>query len=156
MVVLVGCATMLNIQPQETTGGFYVLVDVPGQPAASRVVADVGAFAQRRGFVRQSVSPAPTSDPAAHQPLPPAPERYKLGKITLDVTYQADHLRVAAYLHSFSSQLSHKFIESFDEDFAQEQAGRYGDQDTIFETDFSNGSGIPLRGSGGHARGGGH
>ncbi len=138
--LITGCAYVTNIQPQETRGGFSVLVDVPGQPASARVVADIDAFVRRRGFV--------------HQGGQPGSEQYRLGEIKLDVIYQAANLRVNAYLHSFSHQLSRKFIDQFYTAFRQQYAGAYGEGETIFQTDYSEESGGVPRG-GGDRRGGG-
>lgn len=145
---LAGCEYLSNVEPQENHGGFNVLVDLPGQPTAPRVFADIGTFARQRGFVRTTAPAAPPVDPAAHQPPPPAPERYVLGKITLDVTYDTTHLWVSAYLHGFSHRLDHKFIDNFYQGFAQENAGRYGDTDTIIESDDGSGAAVPSRGGG--------
>ncbi len=144
LAVLSGCTYLTNIQPQETRGGFSVLVDVPGQPASARVVADIDAFARRRGFI--------------HQGGQPGSEQYRLGGIALDVTYRDANLRVNAYLHSFSHQLSRKFIDGFYNDFHQQYAASYGEGETIFQTDYSEQSGGVPRGGGGGARhgGGGH
>ena len=127
-----------------------MLVDAPGQPAGSRVAADIGAFAQQRGFVRQSADPAPSA-------------QYLLGEIRLDVAYQSADLRVIAYLHSFSSRLSHKFADQFFRDFHQQYAARYGEQDPVFENDYTDDGSGPSgglgggngRGSGGGGRGSG-
>ncbi len=144
LLLLAGCESVLNIQPQENRGGFVVLVDVPGQPASPRVVADIGAFAQRRGFVRQTTGATPG--------------RYLLGKITLDVAFQPANSRVTAYLHSFSGQLNRKFGDTFYRDFSQQYAGPYGGEGNIVQTDFAYESGGPPKGnggSGGHRGGGG-
>ena len=142
LLSLTGCTYLTNIQPQETRGGFSVLVDVPGQPASARVVADIDAFARRRGFV--------------HQGGQPGSEQYHLGEIKLDVTYRAANLRVNAYLHSFSHQLSRKFIDGFYNDFRQQYAPTYGDSETIFQTDYSEESGgVPRGGAAGRGGGGG-
>ena len=127
-------------EKHENQGGFTVLVGAPGQPTAARVVADIGAFAQKRGFVRQSTRPAPQADPLA-----PVPERYRLGEIVLDVTYRAADLRVSAYLHSFSSGLGRKFTDQFCHDFDQEYAGRYGEEDPILESAYADDAGGPPR-----------
>ncbi len=130
--LVTGCTYLTNIQPQETRGGFSVLVDVPGQPASARVVADIDAFARRRGFV--------------HTGGQPGSEQYHLGEIKLDVTYRAANLRVNAYLHSFSHQLSRKFIDGFCNDFRQQYGPAYGESETIFQTDYSEESGGVPRG----------
>ena len=139
-LTVTGCTYLTNIQPQETRGGFSVLVDVPGQPASARVVADIDAFARRRGFI--------------HQGGQPGSEQYHRGEIVLDVTYRAANLRVNAILHSFSHQLSRKFIDQFYNDFHQQYAPAYGEGETIFPTDYSEQSGGVPRG--GTRRGGGH
>ncbi len=109
-------------EKRDTQGGFTVLVEAPNQPSASRVLADVGAFAQRRGFVRQAVQPGA--------------ERYVSGKIVLDVTFRASDSRVVVSLHS--SRLSRKFVEDFYHGFHQEYARQYGDEDPIIESDFGD------------------
>ena len=103
----------------ESQGGFSVLVEAPGQPTAARAIRDVGAFAQRHGFVRQGNS-----------------DRYVSGKITLDVTFRAADSHVVATLHSFG--LSRKFAENFYRDFDREYGRQYGDEDPILESDFVN------------------
>ena len=76
----------------EARGGFTVRVDGPGLPADKAVTADVGAFAQRRGFVHQAAKPMPATDPVTHEPLPAAPERYATANMALEVSHQpADH-----------------------------------------------------------------
>ena len=157
LLALAGCTPYFGLPtPQENGGGFTVLVDVPGQPASARVVADVGAFVQRRGFVRDGTGTATRSNPAAQPPPAPAPERYRLGKITLDVVYQPAHLRVVAYLHTFSHQLNGRFVDDFYRDFSREYAARYGDEGTIIENDYEDGVGSTPRGGGGRGKGGGH
>ena len=126
---------------REILAGFSVLLDDPGRPAPARVIADVGAFAQQRGFVRQSAATAT--------------ERYVLGNIVLDVGYQAADVRVVASLHSPSSQLSRKFADRFFQDFDREYGGRYGEGDPIFENDYLDDSALFYRRGNGGARGGG-
>ena len=129
---------------REVQGGFTVLAEAPDYPSAARVAADIEAFAQRRGFVRQTARPAPQFDPATHQPLPPGPARYRLGGTVLDVAYQpADH-RVVASLHSF--KLDRKFTDQFYRDFDREYGGRYGEEDPIFENDFGDDASNPFAG----------
>ena len=140
LIPLTGCRSVLNLPPpQETRGGFTVAVNVPGQPTAAQVFADVGAYARGRGFVRQG---APSAQPA------PAPERYLSGKITLDVVYDAEHLSVVADLHSFSHQLGRKFIGEFYQGFRQQYGGSYGDEGVIVENENTDDTGSPLRGGG--------
>ena len=109
---------------RETQGGFTVLVDAPGQPAAARVIADIGAFAQRRGFVRE------TAQAGA--------ERYVFGQTTLEVAFRSSDSHVVASLHGF--RLNRKFVASFYLDFDREYAPRYGDEDPIIESDFGDDS----------------
>ena len=154
LLSLAGCRSVLNLPPAaEIRGGFTVSVEVPPQPSAARVFADIGAFAGRRGFVRQGARKAPSIDPATHQPLPPAPERYLLGKIALEVSYDASHLRVSAYLHSGSGH-DRKVIARFYPDFDQEYVPRYGDETTINELNFGDDSSSPPRSRGSSGRGG--
>ncbi len=120
-----------------------MLVDAPNQPAAARVIADIGAFAQRRGFVRQGGQPGA--------------ERYFLGKVVLDVAFRASDSRVVASLHG--SRLSRKLVDGFNRDFRQEYARQYGDEDPILENDFGDGQdnapgGVNLGPRGGGQRGG--
>ena len=109
-------------EKRDTQGGFTVLVDAPNQPTDARVLADVGAFAQRRGFVRLASQPGV--------------ERYVSGNIVLDATFRASDSRVIISLHS--SRLSRKFVEGFNRDFHQEYARQYGDEDPIVESDFGD------------------
>ena len=131
LLVLAGCQDFLQSPSILTTappppvkesrhepqGGFAVLVDAPGQPTVARATADIGAFAQRRGFVRQGA------------------ERYILGKVVLDVTFRAEDSRVIASLHSFG--LSQKFVKDFYRDFNREYAAKYGEENPIIENDFT-------------------
>ena len=137
---------------QELRGGFTVPVEVPGQPTAPRVVSDIGTFAQARGFVRQGGPATFNVDPVTHQPSAAASERYLQGKIMLDLSYDATHLRVVAFLHSPGSSHDRKLINQFDQDFAQQYGGRYGDQATIVESDFPENPAVPLRSGGGDRR----
>lgn len=105
----------------ESLGGFSVLVDAPGQPAAARVVADVGAFAQRRGYVQLS-----STATAA---------RYSSGKIVLDVFFREADSHVIAQLHCVG--LSRRVAEDFYRDFNREYAPRYGEENPIIATDFA-------------------
>lgn len=109
----------------EASGGFSVVVDAPDQPAGSRVFADIRVFAQGRGFIRQS--PASTTF-----------EQYALGDIKLDINYRTADLRVAAYLHSFSSQLNGRFVDRFYRDFAQQHAAQYGEHAPIIEDSYTD------------------
>lgn len=127
---------------REVRGGFTVTVDVPGQPASARVMADIGEFARQRGFVHQSGA----SSTAA--------QRFTLDKIVLDVSYDAAHLLVRAYLHSSGYGGDRKIIAQFDADFQAKYDGLYGDQSAILESDYGDGTAVsPARGRGG--RGGG-
>ena len=160
LAVLGGCRSVLNLPPvQEIQGGFTVPVEVPGQPTAARVFADVGSFAQQRGFVRESAPATAQLDPNTHQPLPPAPVRYLRDKLKLDVVFDADHLRVTAYLHSAGGGGDRRFIGQFDRDFSQEYAGIYGGEGSISETNYADPANVPPRTTGGGRggpRGGGH
>ena len=128
---------------REILAGFSVLLDDPGRPAPARVIADVGVFAQQRGFVRQSAATAT--------------ERYVLGNIVLDVGYQAADVRVVASLHSPSSQLSRKCSDRFFQECDRQYGGRYGEGDPIFENDYVDDSALFYRrGNGGARSGGGH
>ena len=136
---------------QEVRGGFTVPVEVPDQPAAPRVMSDIGTFAQARGFIRQGAQASFKVDPLTHQPAGGSSERYLLGKVFLEVSYDPAHLRVVAYLHSAGSGRDRKTINQFYQDFAQQYAGRYGDQAAIVESDFPENPALPVRG-GGRAR----
>lgn len=107
---------------REAQGGFSVVVEAPGQPTTARAISDIGAFAQRRGFVRQGVSAGG--------------ERYTLGKILLDVAFRASDSHVVASLHSFA--LSRRFAEGFYHDFDREYARQYGEENPVFESDYVN------------------
>ena len=106
----------------EAQGGFSVLVEAPGQPTVARAARDIGAFAQRRGFVHVGASTGG--------------ERYVSGKIVLDVGFRASDSRVVASLHSFG--LNRKFAEGFYHDFDREYGRQYGDEDPILENDYVN------------------
>ena len=123
-------------EKQEGQGGLAVLVEAPGQPRAARVQADLGAFAQGRGFVRQG-------------------SIYVLGEIKLDVVYRTSDLRVVANLHSFSSKLNRKFVDAFYQDFQQRYASAYGADAGMVENDFVDGGDGSYRSSGGGRSGGG-
>ena len=125
---------------REIRGGFTVAVDVPGQPTSARVISDIGAFARQRGFVLQGANPAP-------------PQRYVSGKIILEISYDAAHLRVSAYLHSSGNGSDRKLIGQFDADFQEKYAGVYGDQSAISESDYGDNVTGPSRGRSG-SRGG--
>ncbi len=129
---------------REFQGGFTVQLDDPDRPPAARVVTDIGAYAQRRGFVLQAATSAPQLDPATGQALAPAPQRYSFGSIVLDVIYQPSDLRVVADLHSFSFKLGHGFADRFFHDFDHEYAGRYGQGDPIFENDYTDDTTAPV------------
>ena len=142
LAALAGCSSLPGGPPprgrHEARGGFTVRVDGPGLPAAKAVAADIGAFAQRRGFVRQAAKPVPAFDPVTHEPLPAAPERYATANIALEVSHQpADH-RVTAYLHGYSTKESTRFIERFYREFSQEYAGHYGGQDRFSESAYAD------------------
>ena len=145
---LAGCSLLPSGPPppqrREIQGGFTVRVDGTGLPAAAGVATDIGAFAQRRGFVRESVKARPQVDPVTHEPLPVAPDRYVQGNMVLEVSRQpADH-RVTAYLHGFGRKDDRKFIEGFYRGFNQEFAKRYGGADRISESAYADDSGSPV------------
>ena len=134
LLALVSCRSVLNLPPaQDIHGGLTVAVGLPGQPSATQVFADAGAFARRRGFVRQGEPPAAQMDPATHQPLPPSQERYLAGKMALDVTYDPAHLRVVADLHSPGALHDRQFMKTFTRDFRQQYGASYGDEGGIVE-----------------------
>ena len=142
LAALAGCSLLPGgPAPQEKRyfqGGFSVRVDGPGLPSAKSVAADIGTFAQQRGFVRQSARSAPSTDPATHEPLPAPPERYVMGSIVLEVSRQAAERRVSAYLHGSGPEGDRKFIDRFDRGFDQQYAGRYGGTDRISETAYAD------------------
>ena len=107
---------------REAQGGFSVLVEAPGQPTVARATRDIGAFAQRRGFVHFGTSAGG--------------ERYVSGKIVLDVGFRASDSRVVASLHSFG--LNRKFAEGFYREFDREFGRQYGDEDPVLENDYVN------------------
>ena len=109
-----------KLAKREPQGGFSVVVDAPGQPTAARAIADIGAFAQRRGFVRVGGSSGA--------------ERYVAGKMALDIALRSTDSHVVAALHG--PGLSRKFAENFYHDFDREYGRRYGEEDPVFETDF--------------------
>ena len=110
-------------------------VEVPGQPSAQRVLTDIGTFAQGQGYIRQGAPASFSVDAVTHQPSATASERYLSGKIVLEIRYDPSHLRIVAYLHSTGSGRDRKTINQFYQGFAQQYAGRYGDQTSIVETD---------------------
>ena len=149
-----GCRSVLNLPPvQEIRGGFTVLAGLPDQPNATRVFADVGTFASQRGFVRESGTSATQVDPTTQQPVPSGAERYRRDTIKLDVSYDAAHLRVIAFLHSNGGNSDRRFIGQFYRDFRQTYAGSYGGDGTIVENSFADEASVPTRGGGGE-RGG--
>ena len=145
LATLAGCSLLPSGPPpqqkREIQGGFTVRVDGPGLPAAASVVTDIGSFAQRRGFVRQSSKPTPQVDPVTHEPLPAAPDRYVQGNMVLEVSRQPVDHRVSAYLHGFGRKDDRKFIAAFYRGFDQEYAGRYGGADRISESAYADDSG---------------
>ena len=153
LMALAGCRSVLNLPPaQEPRGGFSVLVGLPDQPTTERVFADVGTFAQEHGFVRLSDSSAPALDPATHQPTAPAPLRYLRGKIGLDVSYDAAHLRVVVSLHSTGSGGDRRFISQFNGGFYQQYVGKYG-TGVLSLDDEADERSVPVRNSGRDGRG---
>lgn len=139
LAAVAGCATQPD-RPRHrgSQGGFTVLTDGPGHPASSRVIADIGAFAQAQGFARQPARPGPPIDPVSHEAIPTAPERFQRDKLALEVSYQPSTHRVSAYLHSAESTRDLKAIERFFRDYHREYAPRYGAPDPISETAFSD------------------
>ena len=135
-----GCSTSSDHpdRPREARGGFSVLADSPDHPASARVVADIGEFARKRGFVRQAARPGPPVDPVTGESLPAASERYRLGNVELEVSYQPATHRVSAYLHGPDPRQDRRFITRFYADFDQEYRGRYGSEDPISETGYSD------------------
>ena len=105
---------------RESKGGFSVLVDAPGQPTAARAVADIGAYAQRHGFVQI----AATSEAG----------RYSSGKVTLDVFLRESDLHGIALLHCVG--LSRGYAEDFYRGFNREYAPRYGEENPVIANDF--------------------
>ncbi len=143
--LLMGCSSFSDrpARPRGAQGGFSVLADSPDHPAASRVIADIGAYAQKRGFVRQPPMPGPPMDPVTHESLPKSPERYLSGDIELAVSYQPATHRVSAYLHSSNRGRDRRFIDRFYHDFDREYGSSYGGNDPISETGYSDDSGVP-------------
>ena len=140
---LAGCASGPARPPRSHTarGGFSVLVDGPDHPASARVLADIGAYAQRRGFVRQPARPGPPVDPVTGESLPAAPQLYLLGSVEMEVSYQPTTHRVSAYLHSGNREHDRRFIGTVYHDFDREYGPRYGGGDPISETGFVDDSG---------------
>ena len=154
VAALTGCRSVLNLPPaQEIRGGFTVSAGLSGQPSAARVFTDIGTFAQHRGFVRQSAPMTTQIDPVSQQPVPTAPERYRHDKIKLDVSYDAAHLRVLAFLHSPGGGSDRRVIGQFYQDFHRAYAGSYGGDGAMFENTYTDDAGAVQQGSGG--RGGG-
>ncbi len=140
-VVLAGCGTFGDVRyaPRRgAEGGFTVLADGPDRPASAQVAADIGAFAQTRGFARQAALPPPFVDPLTREPLPRAPERYVRNTLELEISYQPNTHRVSAFLHDSASAKEQKSIRRFYQDFHKEFASRYGPHDPISESAFSN------------------
>ena len=159
LAAFAGCSLLPSGPPppqkREVQGGFTVRVDGPGLPGAAGVATDIGAFAQRRGFVRQSAKVASRTDPVTHEPLPAAPDRYVLGNMVLEVSRQPDDHRVTAYLHGFGRKDDRKFIEGFYRGFDHEYAGRYGGEDRISESAYADDSGASFGSPGTLGPGGG-
>ena len=138
---LSGCGTFIDTgyRPRRSTeGGFSVLVDGPDHPSSAQVTADIGAFAQTRGFARQAALPPPFTDPLTRESIPRAPERYARGTLELEVSYQPTTHRVSAYLHDSASGKQRGSIRRFYQDFHKEFAPRYGARDPISESAFSS------------------
>ena len=138
---LAGCGTFTDEgyrSRRAAEGGFSVLVDGPDHPASGQVTADIGAFAQTRGFARQSALPPPFVDPLTHEPVPRAPERYARGTLALEVSYQPTSHRVSAYLYDTASSKQRNSIRRFYQDYHKEFAPRYGARDPISESAFSS------------------
>ena len=144
VILLAGCSAFSGgaAQPEGRTsrGGFTVRVDGPGLPTTAGVAADIGAYAQKQGFVRQPARPAPPFDPVTHEPLPSAPERYVLGGVALEVSRQSADHRVSAYLYGSGPKGNRKIIERFFQGFDREYAGRYGGEDRLSETAYADDS----------------
>ena len=104
----------------DSRGGFSVLVNAPGQPTAARAAADIGAYAQRRGFVQVSTGAGGT--------------RYVSGKVMLDVFFREEDLHVVARLHCVG--LSRRLAEDFYRGFNREYAPQYGEENPIIASDF--------------------
>ena len=138
-VVLAGCGSFSDVRyiRRGTEGGFSVLADGPGHPSSSQVMADIGAFAQGRGFARQAALPPPFVDPLTRESVPRAPERFVRGTLELEVSYQPTTHRVSAYLHDSASSRERKYVRRFYQDYHREFAPRYGAQDPISESAFS-------------------
>ena len=140
-VVLAGCGTFSDVRyaPRRgVEGGFTVLTDGPDRPTSTQVAADIGAFAQTRGFARQAALPPPFVDPLTRGPVTRAPDRYLRGTLELEVSYQPATHRVSAFLHDSASNRERKPIRRFYQDFHREFAPRYGPHDPISESAFSS------------------
>ena len=138
--VLAGCGSFTDVRyagRRGTEGGFTVLADGPDRPASAQVAADIGAFAQTRGFARQAALPPPFIDPLTREPIPRAPERYVRNTLELEVSYQPTTHRISAYFHDSASSKERKSIQRFYKDFDKEFAPRYGSHDPISESAFS-------------------
>ena len=149
LAILTGCASPADHAPRSRVakGGFSVLVDGPDRPASARVLADIGAYGQRRGFVRQPAESGPPVDPVTGESLPAAPQRYLLGGVQMEVSYQPTTHRVNAYLHGGDQKHDRRFIGAFYRDFDREYGPRYGREDPISETGFVDDQGptVPER-----------
>ena len=156
LAALAGCRSVLNLPPlQEPRGGFTVLAGLPDQASAVRVFADVGTFAGQRGFVRESARATAQVDPATGLSVPSGPERYGREKLKLDLSYDAAHLRVIAYLHGPGGEGERRFIHQFAHDFSQTYAASYGGEGAIAENNFTDdASGLPHGGGSGGRAGG--
>ena len=139
-MALAGCGSFADVRytaRRGTEGGFSVLVDGPDRPASTQVAADIGAFAQNRGFTRQAAQPPPFVDPLTREPIPRAPEHYSRDTLELEVSYQPTTHRVSAYLHDSASSRQRNSIRRFYRDYHREFAPRYGSRDPISESAFS-------------------
>ena len=139
-VVLAGCGSFSDVgyTPRRgAEGGFSVLVDGADHPAATQVTADIGTFAQSRGFGREASLPPPFTDPLTREPIPRAPDRYVSGTLELEVSYQPTTHRVSAYLHDSANARARKVIRRFYEDYHRNFAPQYGQRDPISESAFS-------------------
>jgi hypothetical protein len=137
LAALAGCSSLFpteHRQQHTNQGGFSV-----------RVVADIGEYAQHRGFARVSAKAKPQFDPATHAPLPSPPDVYRSGGVILEVSDDPTEHRVSAYLHGAAPGSERSFIERFYHDYDKEFGHRYGPTDPISESAFADDSGAPLK-----------